>query len=327
MKRATYICAALLLVAPALFAQSLRLVKTLTVPPNAAVRSAAISPKGDFIAAGCRDSQVRLWNFPGGELRQAFELQNQPASGVWFSSDGSLLAAGGDRGAVRIWSIPSGKLIHEFNATARVEALAISPDHNFVAVAPAEVPAQLWDLSIGRVISDFTPRFAGSTAVAFSPDGKWLASADEDTVIRIYEGNTGALRTASDDFLLETFAIAFSADSKYLYAGGADKTISAIDVASGKVAQTFPRQSFVVGAMELSRDGKSLVAAYFDENSFRKPAPVMIWDIASQSIRSTILQPGVGVTGGEFLPNGHLLLTSTSDGNLQVWALESNHRR
>jgi WD40 repeat protein len=121
--------------------------------------------------------------------------------------------------------------------------------------------------------------------------------------------------------LLETFAIAFSADSKYLYAGGADKSISVIDVASGKVAQSFPKQSFVVGALQLSRDGKYLAAEYFDEKGFSNPAPVLVWDVASQSIRNTILQPGVTPNGGGFLPDGRLLLTSSSEGKLLVWSV------
>jgi WD40 repeat protein len=321
MRRTACFCLVLLWFTPTLFGDSLQLVKSLTVPPDAAARSAAVSAKGDFVAAACRDGQVRLWSFPRGELRQAFDLQNQRATGVWFSADGTLLAAAGDRGVVRIWSIPSGKVRNELNAGARVESLAISPDHDFLAVAPAEVPAQLWDLTIGKIISDLTPKFAGSTSVAFSPDGKWLASADEDTVIRIYEGNTGALRASSEDFLLETFAVAFSADSKYLYAGGADKTISVIDVVSGKVVRTFAKQSFVVGALEASRDGKSLAAVYFDEKSFRNPAPVLVWDLGSQSVRNTILQPGVTPNGGGFLLDGRLLLTSSGEGKLQVWAV------
>ncbi|HXZ42811.1 MAG TPA: hypothetical protein VEG68_18880 [Terriglobales bacterium] len=310
----------LLLLAPGLFGDSLQLVKTLTVPSDAAAQSAAVSPKGNFVAAACRDGRVRLWSFPSGELRQAFDLKDQRISGVWFSSDGTLLAAGGDRGAVRIWSLPSGKLKDELSVGARVETLTISPDLSLLAVAPAGVPAQLWDLDVGRVLTALPPKFAGSAAVSFSPDGKWLASADQDTVIRIYEAQTGALRASSEDFLLETFAIAFSADSRYLYAGGADKTISAIDVLSGKVARTFPKQSFVVGALQVSRDGKSLAAVYFDEKGFSNPAPVLVWDVASQSVRTTV-QPGVAPNGGGFLPDGRLLLTSSAEGKLQVWSV------
>jgi WD40 repeat protein len=311
----------LLLCALPLFGQSLQLLRSITVPPNADARSAALSPKGDLVAAGCADGQILVWTFPRGELRQAFDLKDQKITGVWFSSDGSLLAAGGNRGAVGIWSLPSGKLKTQLNVGAAVEALAISPDRSLLAIAPAGVAALLWDLDVNRVLTTLPPKFAGSAAVAFSPDGKWLASADEDTVIRIYEAQTGALRASNDDLLLETFAIAFSADSKYLYVGGPDKTISAIDVSSGKIAHAFPKQSFIVGALQLSHDGKYLAAGYVDEKSFKNPAPVIVWDLASQSIHSTV-QPNFTPNGGGFVPDGRLLLTSSAEGKLQVWAVK-----
>jgi len=310
-----------LLFVPLLSAQNLQLLKSITVPPTGAVESAALSPRGDFIAAACKDGQVRVWSFPGGELRQAFDLKDQRVTGVWFSHDGTLLAAGGNRGGLRVWTIPTGKVKAEMNVGAAVLSAAISPDRSLLAIAPAELPAHLWDLDVGRLITTLPGKFAGSAAVAFSPDGKWLASADEDTVIRIYEAQTGALRASSDDLLLETFAVAFSADSKYLYAGGPDKTISAIDVSSGKVAQTFPKQSFVVGALQLSRDGKYLAAGYLDEKSFSNPAPVMIWDLAAQSVRSKV-EPSFSPNGGGFLSDGRLLLTSGAEGKLQVWVVK-----
>ncbi len=317
--RLTHFIFGLLVLAQFASAQNLQLMKTLTVPPEAAVRSVAITQKGDYVAAGCEDGQIRLWAFPSGELRQSFTLQDQKISGVWFSPDGTLLAVGGNRGTVRIWTVPSGKVKAELKAGADVKAVAISPDHSLVAVAPAEIPAQLWDLDVGRITADLTPKFAGSSAVAFSPDGQWLASADEDTAIRFYDGHTGASRATTQDLLLETFGIVFSADNKSLYAGGADQTISAIDVASGKISRTFPKQQFVVGGMDISRDGKSLVAAYFDANGFSNPAPVLVWDTSSGSTRKTIQQSGFRPIGGGFLSDGRLLLASSGEGKLQVW--------
>ncbi|MGA8151740.1 MAG: hypothetical protein WB952_12380 [Terriglobales bacterium] len=311
----------LLALSGASLGQSLKLEKNLTVPPDSEVRFAVISPKGDFVAAACKDSRARVWAFPSGELRQAFDLTDQPVSALTFSDDGSLLAAGGERGAGKIWSIPSGKLKLEFTVGVRVEALAISPDKTLLAIARHEMPAQLWDLSVGRMVTDLPAKFSGSLAVAFSPDGQRLVSADADTEIRIYEAQTGALRATNSDFLLETFAVAFSPDSKYLYVGGADKTITALDPVSGKAVRTFPKQSFVVGGLQVARDGKSMVAAYFDENGFSNPAPVLVWDVAAGAVRTTVLQNGFTANVGQFLNDGRLLLTSPSTGMLQVWSV------
>ncbi len=125
------------LLVPGLFAQSLKLEKTISLTADTAVRFTAVSSNGDFIAGACKDARVRLWSFPSGELRQAFDLKDEKISGVWFSNDGSLLAVGGTRGGVRIWQLPSGKLKLEFRAAGHVDALAISPNRELLALAPS----------------------------------------------------------------------------------------------------------------------------------------------------------------------------------------------
>jgi len=298
-----------------------KLERTITVSSDAIVEFTAISPKGDFIAGACQDGQVRLWAFPSGELRQVFTLQDQRISSAVFSADGTLLAVGGNRGAVKIWSLPSGQLKHDLKVGASVIALTLSPDKTLLALAKQDQPAQLWDLDVGRIITELPAKFSGSSSLAFSPDGQWLASADGDTEIRIYESHTGALRATASDLLLETFAVIFSSDSKLLYAGGADRTISAIDVTSGKVMSAFPKQSYVVGELHRSSDGKSLLALYFDERSFKNPVPALVWDTATHSVRSTFDESGITPNGGGFLKDGRALITNSAGPRLQVWSL------
>jgi WD40 repeat protein len=318
MRWMRFVCA-LVLIEPAL-GQSPKLEKTITVPPGAVVRFTVVSPKGDWIAGACQDGRVRLWSFPSGELRQSFDLEDQRASSLRFSGDGALLAVGGDRGGVRLWNIPSGKLKLQLKGTEPVVALAISPDRTLLAVGRKDVPAQLWDLTGERVITELPARFAGSLSLDFSPDGQWLAGADADTDIRIYESRTGALRATSTDLLLETFAIAFSADSKSLYVGGADKTVSVIDVAGGKVVRTLPRQPYAVSQLTRSPDGKILLARYFDERDTAKPAPVVAWNVAEESVQVQFSQPDLTPNGGGFSGNGRAILTSSAGAKLQVWS-------
>jgi len=303
-------------------AQNLKLEKTLSAPAGAGVRFAAISPKGDAVAGACQDGRVRLWVFPSGELRQAFDLKDERIFGIWFSDDASLLAVAGSRGGVRIWQLPSAKLKVEFKADGPVSALAISPDRQLLALATeGAAPAELWDLSLGKQVTDLPAKFGGTLAVAFSPDSQRLALADGDTQVRLFEAATGAIRATNDDLPLESFALAFSADGKTLFTGGADKTVSVLDAVSGKVVSAFPRQEFVVRDLQTSRDGKSLAAAYVDDKSSENPAPVLIWDIAGRKVRRSVLQPGLKLNGGGFVPDGRLLMTS-SDGNiLKVWSV------
>jgi WD40 repeat protein len=321
MRRALSLLLLMMTVAATLPAQNLKLEKTLPFSDETAIRFTAISPKGNFLATASKDARVRLWTYPALELRKTFDLTDERIAGVWFSHDGAFLIAGGSRGKIRIWSLPSGAQKMEFSAGDDINALAISYDLSMMAVAAGDKPAQLWDLRLGRRVGELPTKFSGSKALCFSPDGKWLASADADTGVRFYEGETGAPRATNDDLLLESFGAAFSSDGKYLYVGGADKTITAIDPATGKIVDKFPKQDYVVGILDPSPDGKTLAAGYFDEKGFDNPAPIILWDLASKKPRTTIMQQDFHPNGGGFLPDGRLLITSSEKGKLQVWVV------
>ena len=321
MSRSLAAIAIVLLLSPALLAQAPHLDKTILLPPGVVVRYTAVSPAGDFIAAVCGDQKLRLWDVSSGSLSHTLDLAGQKLTTVRFSGDGRFLASGGGKGLVRLWELPSATLKLEFTSPRAVEALAISQDTKLLAAAPLEEAVEVWDLMSGKQLTKMRAPFSGTTALAFSPDSRWLATADGDANIRAYDARTGALRTTTEDFLLEAFAIAYSTDGKHILAGGADRAINVIDSSSGRVLRSFPKQDDALADLRPSRDGKLVAAAYFNVDSASKPAPVVIWDLATQSPRTRILAPDVVPNGCEFLADGRLLLTSGSEHELKVWSV------
>lgn len=310
----------LLLLAAGLWAQSLRLEKTIQLPPPVTVQSTAISPAGNLVAGSCSDSKVRLWSLPSGEPAREFGLKDKQPAGLWFSGDGTLLAASGEKGDVRIWDSASGESRLEFVVPAHIDALAISPDRSLVAVAPAGAAVQLRALTTGKLVAELPASLSGSTALAFSLDGNWLAIADSDTDIRIYD-NTATLHSNTTDLPLETFALTFSADGKYLFAGGAGKNISIIDALTGKVVGTFPKQSSPIADLRMSRDGKLLAALHFDADHATQTGPLLIWDVAAKSVHSTVTRSEAALIGGEFLPDGRFLVTGNAKNGFSIWSV------
>ena len=308
-------------ISPALLAQAPHLEKVIPLSPDVVVRYTAVSPRGEQLAAISSDQKLRLWDIASGNLLHTLDLAGQKLTSVRFSSDGRLLAAGGNKGLVRVWELPSATLKLEFTSTNDIQAIAISPDTKMLAVAPLEEAVEVWELTSGKQLNRMRAPFSGTSAVAFSPDNHWLATADGDANVRIYDPRTGALKSTTEDFLLETFAIAYSPDGKYILAGGADRKISVIDSGSGKVLQSFPEQSDAIIDLRQSRDGKLVAAAYFNVDSMSKPAPVIVWDVATQSPRTRILAPDMVPNGCEFTSDGRLVLTSGSEHELRVWSL------
>jgi len=274
----------------------------------------------------CRDfadGHFCSWRLSG-SLSQTLDLAGEKLISMRFSDDGRLLAAGGGSGRVRIWELPSASLKLEFSGPSQVRGLAISRDRTLIAAAPLGEAVEVWDVAATEQVVKIRAAFGGTKALAFSPDGHWLATADGDTSIRMYDARTGRLRNTVDDLLLESFAIVFSTDGRCILTGGADKVINVInviDASNGKLLRSLAKQDDVLLDLRQSRDGKRLAAAYVNADDPSKPAPVVIWDLETQSARTRILEPGIVPNGGEFLSDGRLLMTSGSEKELKIWSV------
>jgi WD40 repeat protein len=293
-----------------------------TIPlQDVVVKYTAISPAGDFVAAVCGDEKLRVWDARTGTLSHTFDMSGEMISAARFSGGGEMLALGGISGRVRIWEMPSGKLKLEFTTPSFVHSMVFSADTKLLAAAPSEEALEVWDLTSGKQLLKVRAPFSGSSAPVFSPNSKWLASADGDANIRVYDARTGTLRSTAEDLLVEPLTIAYSTDGKQIFTGGGDKTITAIDPGTGKVLRTFPKQSDALLALSPSKDGKWLAAAYFNADNSQTPAPVVIWDLATQTPRQRFLESGMVPNGGEFVADGRLMMTSGTGGELKIWSV------
>src|SRR5437879_1155557 len=194
MRRGLAVFAIVMLVSSVLLAEALHLEKTISLPPDIAVRYTAISPAGNLVAVVCRDQKLRLFDISSGTLLQTVDLGGERLTSVRFSDDGRLLAVGGASGRVRVWELPFATLKLEITAPREINALATSSGGKLLAVAPLEEAVEVWDLPAAKQLVKLRAPFSGTSALAFSPDGHWLATADGDTNIRVYDSRTGALR-------------------------------------------------------------------------------------------------------------------------------------
>src|SRR5262249_35155201 len=76
------------------------------------LHSLAHSPDGKYVAAGCVDGNVRLWDAKTLAEVAVFRAHDAIYGPVAFSPDSRILATEGDyrAGEVKLWDVPSGKL-------------------------------------------------------------------------------------------------------------------------------------------------------------------------------------------------------------------------
>jgi WD40 repeat protein len=148
----------------------------------------------------------------------------------------------------------------------------------------------------------------GISVVAFSPDGKLLATAGSDGEVRLL--NTADWSPASIiKYEGSIQALAFSPDSRLIYvAGGANKQDPArFNVKTGQIDKTYQGLQKGVFEMALSRDGKTMAASSYFEDSLN------FWDADSAEILRTIALPRMNK---QFTaaPDGKGIIRLSSDG-------------
>ncbi len=247
-------------------------IATITAGP-AAVVSVVFSPGGRFLATGCSDDLIRLWDVTSG--RQI----------------GKPLPSGLSPIGKRTGPAPAGAV-----------PVAFSPDGTFLATGEPD-GVQLWNIATDQPVGGPFAVPGGLIAVAFSPDGKTLAAAGPGGV-QLWniatDQPTGKPVTAPGG----ATSVAFSPDGDMLAAGGRDGTQLWNVATNQPTGKPLNGETGPVTSVAFSPHGKTLASA--------GPDGVQLWNIATaQPAGKPIAAPG-GATSVAFSPDGEILATGGS---------------
>jgi WD40 repeat protein len=152
------------------------------------VMALAFSQDGNFLAAGCMDSKVRLWDMRNNSLFRTLEAARRAVRTVSFSPDCKIVAAGSDDRVVYLWETATGKQKHSLKDNCGpVNAVAFSPDGTLLASGAFDWTAKkdekalaevkLWNANTGELHKTLVQTEGYVWRVKFFPDGKSLAIA------------------------------------------------------------------------------------------------------------------------------------------------------
>jgi WD40 repeat protein len=117
--------------------------RSLTLPRQDVLRL-AFSPGSRYLAIGCRDTTVRLWDIATGDAR---ELRGDAGS-IWslaFTHDAKTLAAGTHDGKVKFWNVATRREVTTVKAHNTIlTGLAFSPDDKTLATICVDGTMRLW---------------------------------------------------------------------------------------------------------------------------------------------------------------------------------------
>lgn len=205
-------------------------------------------------------------------------------------------------------------------------ALALSPDHQRLAVAGEEGVVKIWQRSATGATQLLHTIKADETWVGdltFSPDGHFLATTGAN-VITLWDATTGKVvatlqgdATKMADASTHFTAVTFSADSIYVAALDLVGRLRIWDIVAGQLLATVQAHAFLGEGVAFSPLGHWLATAGQDE-------AVKLWDVTNinhpQPV-ATLNGHSWGVADVAFSPDGKTLATAGRDTVTLLWDL------
>ncbi|EFJ46274.1 hypothetical protein VOLCADRAFT_62857 [Volvox carteri f. nagariensis] len=152
------------------------------------VLSAAYSPDGLRLAAGCMDGTVAVWDLATSKLLGKCEGHHKPVRSLTFTSDSRMLLTACDDMHLHLYDVESCNLVESFSGhESWVLSVAMHPGGSTFASGGSDACVKLWDINtrtcVQTLSADHTDQVWG---VAFSGTGSHLASVADDKRLVVY---------------------------------------------------------------------------------------------------------------------------------------------
>jgi WD40 repeat protein len=276
----------------------------------------AFSPDGKLLAAGDKDSTVRLWKVASGKLAHKLTSRFGEVLFVAFAPGGKLLASSSTDGIVRVWDPASGRQVVQretFMAVNRIafvndEGLAILHKENFSLFDAAslketrkfEVPAPVRWLGAtpgGRAIATLTVNHV-RVGDAVTVDGSLR-------VLDVLTGKEIVRHAIAAERLL------MAADGKSLVSWGTEAGLVLWETMSGQERARFPGR---YTACAFTPDGRFLAGADGgDEHMIR------VFDLVTRKEVLQLEGHEAAVNALAFAPDGRTLASGGGDFTVFLW--------
>ncbi|MDX1990737.1 MAG: sortase [bacterium] len=243
----------------------------------------AYSPRGDFLAAGGRDTLIRLYN-PAVSDQPALTLSahTDRITALAFSPDGTLLTAASADRTVSVWA---------------VDTLFAMP-----VPTPMQQIAQHTDVV---------------TSVAFTTDAQGnllLASGSRDGTIWLGDPTSGVAVTVIDQFDSPVWALTFApatANGLLLATAAEDGTIWLWGMGASASLRRLNGHQGPAMSLAFDSTGTRLASGGID-------GLLRLWDLSSAEPVATVLSGHLAPVTGLSWP-GEVILTASYDGAVRAW--------
>ncbi len=244
-----------------------RLAPVASATPAEDVRSVAVSPDGELVAAAGSDRATRVWDVSAGS--ELFTVAR--GSFMWrpaFSPDSRLVAVASEDGEIALYDRSGAqRAVMRAPEGFGLRDPTFSPDGTTVALlryptarnTPRDYRMLLWDWRTDR--TQEWDAVVGSSPV-FSPDGTRLATANTSGPAEIWDVPTRSRHAVLTGHTAGVGDVVFSAGGATIATAGQDGTARLWDADTGTVRLELPRAPAEVANVDVSPDSRWVATAH-----------------------------------------------------------------
>jgi WD40 repeat protein len=284
----------------------------------------ALTPDGRRAVTASWDGTARVWDISTGKVRAELKGHKSSVNSAAVTVDGKWVVTGSNDRTARIWDIDTGVELRILDGHKdSVYSTAVTADGRRVITGSRDRTARVWDFHTGKMIHELKAHQGVVHSVAVTPDGKRVITGSWDNTARLWDIETGdqIAVLGGDGHSGKITGVAIAPDGSRFVTTSVDETARVWDMKTGNPLFVFEKHTSEVNGVAITPDGNRAVTVSGSSRS--RDNTVRVWDLKTGEQLYELEGHRQKVTSVALLPGGKRVITSSYDGTVRVWDIDT----